>query len=539
MGLYNFNGMGRLLNTMQKSSTIQFVQPSSMDLSVNVALDFNANAYKNRIWYRADPYELEQFYQKLVYNGRRGNFWSQTASSEGQEVLKIHSGLPAIMVDTMANVVLSDMRSITFEAVKDTELWEQIARENNFKRLLYKALQDVLVVGDGAFKITYETCLSMYPIIEWYGGDRIDFVYRRGRIMETVFKTEYVKSNKTYTLKERYGYGYIINELYDDKGNKTSLDTVPEVADLRSYSFAGAVIDGDGNVKKRGTYMMAAPLIIYHSSKYEGRGEGIFDKRESGYCAIDEDLSQWMVNLRSAMPKMFINEDLIPKDKSGILMKPNAFDNRFLMTRGGNYENSEPDIKMIQFQIMWEAYFQTHICFLDNVLQGFESPSTIGIDVKKTDNAESQREKEKTTLYTRAAIIDVMGDTLEKLVLAAMNSYYGLNSSSDLCSEPSINFGEYANPSYEAVVETLQKAFTARLISVEWMVEEQWGDTKTPEEKAEEVERIKALLNMGMFEAPDFSGSIDYSDEYEDEDEELTDDKQADEQDTPEEETEV
>ena len=59
---------------------------------------------------------------------------------------------------------------------------------------------------------------------------------------------------------------------------------------------------------------------------------------------------------------------------------------------------------------------------LDLCLQGIIS-STLGLDVKKLDNAEAQREKEKTTLYTRNAIVEALQEKLPELVSAAINAY--------------------------------------------------------------------------------------------------------------------
>ena len=53
---------------------------------------------------------------------------------------------------------------------------------------------------------------------------------------------------------------------------------------------------------------------------------------------------------------------------------------------------------------------------LDLCLQGIISPSTLGIDVKKLDNAEAQREKEKATLYTRNAIVEALQEELPEVI---------------------------------------------------------------------------------------------------------------------------
>ncbi len=57
--------------------------------------------------------------------------------------------------------------------------------------------------------------------------------------------------------------------------------------------------------------------------------------------------------------------------------------------------------------------------------------------------------------------------------------------------EVSVNFGEYANPSFESQVETVSKARQGGLMSVETSVDELYGDSKSEDWKAEEVQRIK------------------------------------------------
>ena len=44
------------------------------------------------------------------------------------------------------------------------------------------AVTKMLILGDGAFKLSLDESISMYPIIEFYGADKVDYVYNRGRI---------------------------------------------------------------------------------------------------------------------------------------------------------------------------------------------------------------------------------------------------------------------------------------------------------------------------------------------------------------------
>ena len=55
--------------------------------------------------------------------------------------------------------------------------------------------------------------------------------------------------------------------------------------------------------------------------------------------------------------------------------------------------------------------------------------------------------------------------------------------------EASVSFGEYANPSFEAQVETLGKAKAFGIMSIPRVVNELYGDTLTEEEK-EEINRL-------------------------------------------------
>ena len=130
------------------------------------------------------------------------------------------------------------------------------------------------------------------------------------------------------------------------------------------------------------------------------------------------------------------------------------------------------------------------------------SPSTLGIDVKKLDNAEAQREKEKATLYTRDAIIEALQETLPELVAACINAYNILHKKGIEDVKVEIPFGEYANPSFESQVETVAKGKQGGIMSIEASVEELYGDSKSEEWKAEEVKRLKNEQGIAEVEEP-------------------------------------
>lgn len=466
-------------------------------INIEEKLNFDTNCIKNEIWMRGDPNEIEQFY-KQVYN-QDAMFWGVVPYIK---IRKIHLGLPNLIVKVLSAIVVRDMNDIQL-GPRQME-WDEIAKDNKFKKLLKLAINKSLYLGDGAFKISFDTSVSDYPIIEFYGADKVDIVYNRGRFKECVFKTKYSHNKKNYMLYETYGFGYIKNRLVrlpEEKG--VDLKTIPQTSKLYDYWYGDYKEDKDGNVLTKGTFCMAVPFKIYDSTKWENRGRSIFDGKEGAFDALDEAFSQWMDALRSSRPTKYIPKSLLPRDENGYVLKPNEFDNRFIANGDDMNENGKNEIKVTQPTIPSENYLESYISALDACLQGIISPSTLGIDVKKLDNAEAQREKEKATLYTRNDIIEALQECLPLLVNNVMKSFDAFHKTSigdDI--EVSVEFGEYANPSFEAVVETVSKAKTGGIMSIEATIEELYGDSKDDDWKAEEVKRLKQEQGIQEMEEP-------------------------------------
>lgn len=190
-------------------------------------------------------------------------------------------------------------------------------------------------------------------------------------------------------------------------------------------------------------------------------------------------------------------------------MKPNAFDNRFIKIASDRAEGASNEITLQQANIPHESYLATYITALDLALQGIVSPSTIGIDVKKLDNAEAQREKEKTTLYTRNTIVEALQEFIPQLVNMTINSFNVLNRRPIEEIAVNVPFGEYANPSFESQVETVSKAKTSGIMSIEASVDELYGDSKDEQWKFEEVIRLKSEQGINEVDEPYVNTDLD------------------------------
>ncbi len=450
--------------------------PQGLSVNIEQMLDFDAEAFKNSIWYRGRANELQQFYSSVDDGIGNSHFWG-SAPSSGMKIRKIHTGLPGLIVDTLTDVCTDDLNGIT--VTNRQEEWDSIAEENEFEELIAEAVKIALSVGDGAFKLSYDSEISEKPIIEFFPADRVEFEYSRGRLIAVVFKTLKEAGHRTYTLKERYAKGSITYSLETPEGKETELSVLPDGESYKPINFDEKLFP-------------AVPLMFRKSTVHKGRGKSVFDLKHDNFDAFDEVVSQWMLAVRKGQIKTYIPSNLIPRnEEDGELFTPNDFDNDYIEVEGDMREDGSNTIKTTQGEIQHEALLSTYCTTLDLCLQGIISPSTLGIDVKKLDNADAQREKEKTTLYTRNKVVSVLEKVIPRVVEAALRFSDNLKNREYEKTEITVNFGGYANPSFEAQVETVGKAANYGIMSTETVVEEIYGDSKDEAWKAEEVKRLK------------------------------------------------
>ena len=380
----------------------------------------------------------------------------------------MHSGIVTTVVDRYRDMILADMDEISFgdDLGAINELWKEIFKEERLNDVIGEGIAGALASGDGAFKITADEC-SRYPIVEFYDAEDVDFVYVHSQLKEVKFYTDYKDGNKTFRLEEIYGHGYVRYKLYDEAGKETELKRLPETAHLMDTGIPGDL-------------MLAVPIKILSSVKYKDRGKALFDSKTDVIDGLDEGISQWADAIRMGRIKRYIPENLIPRDPdTGELLPANPFDNDFIAIGDNMAEKSNQQVEVSQPQISYEAYVSSYTSFLDMVLQGIMSPSTLGIDLKKTDNAESQREKEKVTLHVRNKIVDTLNEVIPELATKIMQCHDVMCMDDPGDYKPTVKFGEYASPDFGTTVDTVGKAKQYGIMSLEASVEQLYGDRRT------------------------------------------------------------
>ena len=469
---------------------LNIVPASNQYFTLTEVGTFETEVIKAKLWYRGDSNELSQFFQQVQEYGSKTSFWESVP--QYKNIRKIHSGLPAIIADTLAYLVSSDLDTIDV----DSDFWEKIEEKIDFKNLVNNAVVDTLVCGDGAFKISVDTDISPYPIVEFVGADNVEFEQSRGIITAVIFKTHYTVDNKHFVFNERYEKNKIISTLYDSNGKQCPIDTVDQLKGIQPVSE----YDGD--------FIMAVPLKFYVSKKFEGRGKSIFSGgRSDCFDALDEVISQWWDALRMGRVKQYIPESFIPRNpENGTFESVDRFGNDYISTSPPMAEGVDNQrIEVVQPDIKYEAFFSSYTNALLMCLQGLVSPATLGIDVGKMSSAEAQREKKDVTGNTRNTITTALEKALPELISAILKTYDIMREEPPMDYDVSVSFGEYGAPDFDSRIETIGKASSYGIMSVETQVNELWGSSKDDEWKAAEVERIKSEKGVESLSEPIFS----------------------------------
>lgn len=570
----------RVRNMVRNWLRIEPAQEQSVTIRETVG--YAANCMRNRVWYRGDAGEIEQLFRALDgagYASGAARFWAK-APSNG-EVRKAHSGLPAILVDTLAYLVKSDLNDVEFEAdgadamagsgeieaglqwgdsirgaldaaaiaarsggqvaadtARAADTWAEIAEDCRWTDIVGEAVSGVLTVGDGAFKISIDEDVSPYPLLEFWPGDRVEYLRRHGRIVGVVFKTVLPAGggqtaaagngyaggglygggasasggysagsfggahNVEYELREIYEPGSVRYELWRDD-RQVPLSALPELAEYKPVTYDEK-------------FPLAVPLCVFPSQKYPGRGRSIFDGKTDAFDAHDEVISQWIDAVRHGRVKNYIPEDMIPRDPAtGELRRVDSFGTNFIQVASSHAEGAAgvQHIETIQPEIRYDAFVESYAATLNLCLQGIVSPATLGIDVGRMSSAEAQREKKDVTGMTRNAITDALEKALPQVVRSMLMAYDLLQGRAAGQYEPKVTFGEYGAPDFDSRVQTVASAATAGVMSAEAVVDELWGASKDAEWKAAEVRRILNERGIEQAEEPGVGADVGAADE--------------------------
>ena len=139
-------------------------------------------------------------------------------------------------------------------------------------------------------------------------------------------------------------------------------------------------------------------------------------------------------------------------------------------------------VQVVQPQIYFTQYSEEERNLLLNAIAGIMSPAAMGIDIAKKDNAEAQREKNQTTIFTRNNLLDEEGEVFEHVASDLLVAYdlMHLAPGENLTVteyDISVQYPEFASDSFESKLETVQTGWSGGLLSDEMAIDMLYGDS--------------------------------------------------------------
>ena len=477
----------------------------------------NLKLREYNIWYAGDSDELLNFYTEanmIEYNyepyydrNKTSYFWA--ISSTENDIKRTHSGQPRNIVDTLVNIVgypkikVNDKDTNTLQAVLAHTL-----KENKFKKMfLQEQLPLTLVEGWGGYKINWDKSISDYPIIVYYRADAVDFIVRSNRVVAMVFRDYYYgDDDRRYVLIETRRTALddddtrcliIEKELFvwgaDNAMTPCSLTDLPQLKDvepkIKVSNYSG---------------LLAVPCVIYEDNETDNCGRSIFTGKIDLFDDLDQCLSQSSNTVRRSTTREYFNSQYLERDEeTGMPIQPKAYDRKYTLyagARDGNGAVSGEPVTVTQPAVNFVQYDQEAQHILIELISGIMSPATLGIDLAKKDNAESQREKEKVTIFTRNTIIAEEMEILEKLAVELLCAKELMDSKQITFKDYEVNveFNELTDASMESRMEVALTAYNGDVMTPEMTVEYMYQDSISQDEKDKLVMYMKERQQQAM-----------------------------------------
>ncbi len=114
---------------------LNVVEASEQSITLMESTTFDTEVLRAQLWYRGDADELLQFFRQLNKYGDKTSFW-ESVPTGNDKIRKIHSGLPAVIADTLAYIVKSDLDVVDIQRSE----WEEIAEKIDFENLVGKCV---------------------------------------------------------------------------------------------------------------------------------------------------------------------------------------------------------------------------------------------------------------------------------------------------------------------------------------------------------------------------------------------------------------
>jgi len=495
---------------------------------------FELNLYKNKVFLTGNSSVVEKYYKEDIAKfedryellARRNMFWYNVQHQNA----RVFFGLIKMINDAFVKLITSGgfeaqvkVKGKTYPEgtefdEEQTKRLNDILNFNEFKDNkwgLAESFQSGL--GYAPIKISIDESLSPHPIIEVIKPERAEVVKKRGITQEYKFKSRKEFDGKQYELQEVYRmedktpvieYRLLMIEqdpiemnietLYNNNHEMfeaLGLNDLIVEGELKTVYYDFEKLNDFPVILKNNTaYNSSYPLSPFGEPDTQG-----LDQIED---ALSENLSSMIEEIRKGRIKVMISEDLVPKNKNGESTGFNDFRLDYEVI-GSDAAKGESKIEIVQGKINSEKYLAgissliAYGCNKANI-----HPITVGITGVESIDAsqESQVEREKVSMRTRETKLRDWRKALEKLFNMLLKTQDIIDNVEPQEYDITINFGQFANPSQENIVNLLSKAVEGSIISMREAQDRYFGEDMSDDEK--EVAYIRTLIEKGVALTP-------------------------------------
>lgn len=446
----------RRLNRLQKDlnmlrNTIKFNPYAVAIIDNETDKDFSRRITEYRVWSMGNSYVLRRFFVGTLEYRTCNYFWTRAPLSYRM----IHSGLPGLICSKMPRILFGNGIAPTVSVYKDSGEVDKnktkAATDYTLQLIDKVKLRDVLTEcatneswgGHSFIKFSFDTELSNFPIVEAADIMATEVVKERNETVAIVFKTWYdsaKKGNKDrkYRLDEIYttdaaGDAVIRYELYELSTGEEKRVPLNSISETQKIVEA---VNADDEIVFTGLKGMLAfekpnklPSLEFPHSNY---GASDFEGATDSFDAVDEAYSTIINEIRDNRTFRYYSSNNFRRDKdTGEILTPDdGFTKNFVLTEGDIDQEQGVNKNRIVDQIPdkteeHKAKYLTAVTVALN--KAGLSPYSIGITGLESINqsAESQQERNKVTLETRKAKLELWTPYLAKVIsqLLAFNTY--------------------------------------------------------------------------------------------------------------------
>jgi len=483
--------------------------------------EFSRRIYEYKVWNTGSAGLLCRFYRtgNAISGGYDYNkinyFWAKAPVSRRM----IHCGIPGLISSRMADILFKngvEIKTVVYqnesgdsltenksESKKADEFMKEFVKKLNLHVNLQTAAVNESWGGHCFFRLSHDSAVSAFPILETFDLTNAEVLKDRGITKAIVFKTWYKHKNKTYRLDEIYSVteyddACITYKLFRFDGKtevECELTEIPQTWEM-------FYVNGEGNPnginlddEQRFVYVGLKGMLAFEkpnkmpSQEFPSSGYGASDYEGAidEFDALDEITSANVREIRTNETKRYVPDIFIPKDP--VTGKPLPFDefaDCYVETRGSQEQDAKNKIeistiddKTLSLLEKWKSTLSI-VCNKAKI-----SPYSLGITWLEAigPSAESQLERNKTTLDMRKGKIELWKPMLEEMLLRALQLNVWIRGNVEGIKERQedvpdidftagntavqVDFGEYITEGVSQLITTWGSAKTQRIASTE------------------------------------------------------------------------